>query len=85
MKLKDYSGYTFTIKTDCSYWGDSFDKESALEESRRYGAMIEHEFPGISVRYCDLIGIGHADATKGPDEDVCLEIDEKAFALLSKP
>jgi hypothetical protein len=74
--------YTVTVKTDCSYWGDDTDRESAMKLARQHGAKIEAALPGINVRYCDLIGHGNADDTSGPDDDVCEKIDAMVAGML---
>ena len=78
----NYFAYTVTVKTDCSYWGDDTDRESANKLAREHGAKIEAALNGINVRYCDLIGHGNADDTDGPDEDVCEKIDRVVSSLL---
>jgi hypothetical protein len=78
----NYSEYTVTVKTDCSYWGDDTDRESANELAREHGAKIEAALPGINVRYCDMIGHGNADNTDGPDEGICEKIDSVVSSLL---
>jgi hypothetical protein len=78
----NYSGYTVTVKTDCSHWGDDTDRESASELARQHAAKIEAAFPGINVRFCDMIGHGHADNTTGTDESVCDKIDGVVSSLL---
>lgn len=78
----NYSAYTVTVKTDCSYWGDGTDRESAGELACEHGAKIESALPGINVRYCDMIGHGNADNTDGPDGDVCEEIDRVVSSLM---
>lgn len=78
----NYSEYTVTVKTDCSYWIDATDRESANAQAREHGAKIEAVFPGINVRYCDVIGHSNADNTHGPDEGVCENIDSVLFFML---
>ena len=78
----NYSEYTVTVKTDCSYWGDDSDRDSALKLARDHGSKIEAALPGINVRYCDMIGHGNADNTTGPDDSVCEYIDNVVTSLL---
>lgn len=80
--VKDYSEYTVTVKTDCSYWGDDVDQETADQKSTSLGSEIDDHFPGITVRYCCLIGHGHRDETTGPDDDVCNDIDDTFSSLM---
>jgi hypothetical protein len=72
----NYTKYTVTVKTDCSYWGDDTDREFANDLARQHGAKIVAALPGINVRYCEMIGHGNADNTTGPDQTVIDEIND---------
>ena len=78
----NYSEYTVTVKTDCSYWCDDSDNDSAMAMAREHAAKIEAALPGINIRYCDIIGHGNSDGTTGPDENVCEQIDIVVASLL---
>ena len=73
--MNDYSAYQVTVKTDCSYYGDDATSEEAMDTARDLGGRVAARFPGIEIRYCPLIGTGPIDKTRGPDRDVCAEIN----------
>ena len=79
--MKDYSKYTVTVKRDESNYGD-VTREQAHAIADHIATELAALFPGITIRYCDLIGVGHQDATTGPNESICLKIDEAAFNAL---
>jgi hypothetical protein len=71
----NYSAYQVTIKTDCSYYGDDATPEEAMQAARDLADKISNKFPGISIRYCPMIGANPMDKTRGPDRDTCNEIN----------
>jgi hypothetical protein len=71
----NYSEYTVTVKTDESNYGDVTTRAEALEIAAKITAALTERFPGIEVRQCPMIGYGNQDATSGPDQSVCDEID----------
>lgn len=70
-----YSDYTFTIKTDCSYWGSIATADEAADMVNQLAARLTAEFPGLNIRYCPMIGWGRLDDTAGPDQAICDQID----------
>ena len=68
----NYSEYTVNVSSDPSYYGDNVSTEQGIEIADKIAALIETQFPGITVRRWD--GIGNAGTT-GPDSNTITEID----------